>query len=152
MNVDEYLRENGVWFEHHTHRPVYTAQELAAEEHISGRDVAKAVVVKLDDSFVLCVLPAHQKLDMGKLCMAENAHSCRLAEESEMSELFPDVEVGAEPPMGNLYNLPTIVDASLAAEERIMFPAGSHRDAIEMGFRDFARLVQPRVTDMSVHA
>ena len=151
MKTDQYLREQGVAFEHHTHSPVYTAQELAAEEHVPGRDVAKTVIVKADGRYVMCVLPACYKLDLAKVGEALDSQRCRLAEESEMAELFPDSEIGAEPPFGNLYDMPTLVDEHLAAESRILFPAGSHRDAIEMGYDDYARLVGPRVADVSVH-
>ena len=151
MKTEQYLREKGIQFEHHVHRPAYTAQELAAEEHVPGKEVAKPVVVKLDDRYVMCVLPASHKLDMTKLCEVENAHDCRLAEENEMASLFPDVEIGAEPPFGNLYDLPTLVDRNLAEDERILFAAGSHRESIEMGYADFDELVHPRVADISIH-
>lgn len=152
MKTDQYLREQGVAFEHHTHSPVYTAQELAAEEHIPGRQVAKAVIVHAEErGYVMCVLPASQKLDLTKVGYALGVKRCRLAEESEMGELFPDSEIGAEPPFGNLYNMSTLVDSRLAEDSRILFPAGSHRDAIEMSYADYARLASPVVADISVH-
>ena len=152
MNTDNYLREQGVAFSHHTHSPVYTAQELAAEEHITGRDVAKTVIVMADGTYIMCVLPAHLKLDLSKVGSAMHANRCRLAEENEMAELFPDTEIGAEPPFGNLYDMPTLVDTHLAEDTRILFTAGTHRDAIEMGYADYAALVHPHIADVSVHA
>lgn len=151
MKTDQYLREHGVVFEHLTHSPVFTAQELAAEEHTPGKAVAKAVVVKADKQYVMCVLPASFKLDLTKVAAAMGASSCRLVNEEELGQLFPDVEVGAEPPMGNLYNLPTLVDSRLTEDDTILFPAGSHRDAIVMAYSDYARLVDPIVADFSVH-
>lgn len=151
MKTDQYLREQGVTFEHHTHSPAYTAQELAAEEHIPGKDVAKTVIVKADDQYVMCVLPASHKLDLIRVAATVGASSCRLAEESELAKLFPDVEIGSEPPFGNLYNVPVVVDTRLAEDERITFSAGSHRDAIGMRYEDYARLVRPIVADISVH-
>ena len=151
MKVENYLREQGVWFERHVHQPAYTAQELAAEEHTPGANVAKTVIVRADGRHIMCVLPACYKLDLTKLRKALGASDCRLAEESEMADLFPDAEIGSEPPMGNLYDMITLVDTHLADDEQILFAAGSHRDAIEMDFSDYSRLVHPKIADVSVH-
>jgi Ala-tRNA(Pro) deacylase len=151
MDVAEYLTEQGVAFERHEHSPAYTAQEVAAEEHVSGNLVAKAVVVRAGESYAMCALPASYKLDLGKVAAAMGAGEARLADELEMAKLFPDVEVGAEPPFGNLWNLPTLVDEHLAAGEEIVFQAGTHRDAIRMRYADYARLTQPKVADLAVH-
>ena len=151
MKTDQYLREQGVIFEHRTHTPVYTAQELAAEEHVSGRNVAKVVIVQAEQrGYVMCVLPASQKLDLTKAAYALGVRRCRLADETEMGELFPDTEVGAEPPFGNLYDMTTLVDSRLTSDVRILFNADSHRDAIEMNFADYQRLASPHVADISV--
>ena len=151
MKADQYLREQGVTFGKHTHSPVYTAQELAAEEHIPGRNVAKAVIVMADGRYVMCVLPACYKVDLGKVREILQADHCRLAEAEEMAELFPDTEIGAEPPFGNLYDMPTLVERHLAEDEQIAFAAGSHKEAIEMGYADYDRLVGPQVADFSMH-
>lgn len=150
MKIDQYLRQNGVGFEHHTHSEAYTAQELAAEEHVSGHNVAKAVVVNADGRYVLCALPAPRKLDLQKVSELVGARECRLAEEREMAKIFPDVEIGAEPPFGHLYNLPTLVDEHLAEDDWIVFSAGSHRDAISMRYEDYERLEHPQVADLSL--
>ena len=153
MKTDQYLREQGVTFEHRTHTPVYTAQELAAEEHISGRHVAKVVIVQAEQrGYVMCVLPASHKLDLIKVAYALGVNRCRLADEAEMGELFPDAEIGAEPPFGNLYDMATLVDSRLTGDDRILFNAGSHRDAIEMKFTDYEHLAAPHVADISVAA
>jgi Ala-tRNA(Pro) deacylase len=151
MKVQEYLQQEHVAFQVLEHPPAYTAQEVAAEEHVSGNRTAKAVVVKADSDFAVCVLPASFKLDLGKVARAMKVRQVRLADESEMARIFPDVEVGAEPPFGNLYNLPTLVDQNLVHEEDILFSAGTHRHAIRMKYGDFARLAQPRVADLAVH-
>ena len=151
MKVESYLREQGVWFERHVHPPAYTAQELAAEEHTPGRNVAKTVIVRADGQYVMCVLPASYKLDLAKLREALHAEECRLADEGEMADLFPDAEIGSEPPMGNLYEITTLVDTHLAEDEQILFAAGSHRDAIAMDFADYERLVHPQIANVSVH-
>jgi Ala-tRNA(Pro) deacylase len=151
MKTEEFLLDKGVVFKHHQHKPAYTAQELAAEEHVTGRQVAKTVIVKADDRFVLCVLPACYKLDLEKVRVAADAGECRMATENEMASLFPDSEIGAEPPFGNLYGMSTLVDWHLTEGDRIVFAANSHRDAIEMDYADYDRLAQPRVSDLGLH-
>ena len=151
MRIQEYLQQEHVPFQMLEHPPAYTAQEVAAEEHISGDRTAKAVVVHADTNFVLCVLPASYKLDLNKVARALKTRQVRLADESEMAKLFPDTEVGAEPPFGNLYRLTTLVDQHLVGEGEIVFPAGTHRNAIRMKYPDFAKLSQPQVADLAVH-
>lgn len=151
MKLDEYLTSQGVSFQSFEHPPAYTAQEVAAEEHVSGNMLAKAVIVKSDGGYAMCVLPASFKLDMLKAAFALKAKSVRLADEQEMAELFPDVEVGAEPPMGQLYGLPTYVDEHLCEDEQIVFQAGTHRRAIRLSYADYASLTQPTVADLAMH-
>ena len=151
MKIGEYLSEHGVAFRAHDHSPAYTAQEVAAEEHISGYRMAKTVVVRADDGFALCVLPASYKLDLDKVAKALKARKVRLADEGEMAELFPDVEVGAEPPFGSLYNIPTYVDRHMSETHEMVFQAGSHHETIRMKYDDYVSLVKPVEADLSVH-
>ena len=151
MKISSYLKEQGVYFSMHEHPPAYTAQEVAAEEHVSGNILAKTVIVHAGDGYAMLVLPASYKLDMRKAAKALGAKKVRLADETELAKLFPDSEVGAEPPFGNLYQLPTLVDEHLAADEEIVFQAGSHRQAIRMKYADYAALVQPKTADLAVH-
>ncbi len=151
MKIQDYLTKQGVPFTAHEHPAAYTAQEVAAEEHISGNTLAKTVVVKADNDYAICVLPASFKLDMEKVAKAVKARKVRLADETEMAGLFPDVEVGAEPPFGNLYHIPTVVDKHLTEDEEIYFQAGTHRNAIQMKYADYASLAKPKVADLAVH-
>ena len=151
MKIQEYLKSNKVPFEVLEHPPAYTAQEVAAEEHVSGNLMAKTVVVQADKKSVLCVLPASYKLDMKKVAKALKTKKIRLADETELAKLFPDVEVGAEPPFGNLYDMTTVVDSHLAEDEEIVFQAGSHRQAIRVKYADYAKLVAPTVAELAVH-
>ena len=151
MKVEEFLQKQGVAFRTHEHPPAYTAQEVAAEEHVSGNLMAKAVLVKAGEKYLLCALPASYKLDLKKVAKAAKAKSARLADEQEMAKLFPDCEVGAEPPMGNLFDLPTLLDQHLAEDEEIVFQGGTHRLAIRMKYADYAALVKPQVADLAVH-
>ncbi len=149
MEIGQYLSEKGVSFELHDHPPAYTAQEVAKEEHVSGRMFAKAVLVHDQDGYVLCVLPASRTLDMNKVAKVLKTVQARLADEFEMAKVFPDTEVGAEPPFGNLYDIRTYVDEHLAEERDIVFQAGTHRQAIRMTYADYAALAKPVVKDLT---
>jgi Ala-tRNA(Pro) deacylase len=151
MDIGKYLRDQGVEFELHEHAPAYTAQEVAAEEHVSGNILAKSVLVRDEAGYALCVVPASFKLDMKKVARARKSKRVQLADEAELAKVFSDVEVGAEPPFGNLYNLPTLVDEHLAQDEEIIFQAGTHRQAVKMKYSDYAGLAQPTVADLAVH-
>jgi Ala-tRNA(Pro) deacylase len=147
MKLEEYLANQNVKYQTHEHAPAYTAQEVAAEEHVSGHMLAKPVIVRADDRYVLCVLPASMKLDMEKVADVVGADQVFLADETDLAKLFPDAEVGAEAPFGNLYDLPTLVDECLEKED-IVFQSGSHRQAIRMKFEDYRRLAQPQIADI----
>jgi len=131
--------------EHRVHPTAITAQQVAAAERIPGTVVAKTVVVKADNQFVMAVLPASARVDFPVLRETLRAKELRLAKEAEFESLFPDSEVGAMPPFGNLYGLPMYADESLASDRAILFNAGTHRDAIRMGYTDFARLAEPQI-------
>jgi len=149
--LKDYLDRHGVHYEVLTHREAFTAQELAAAMHVPGREMAKVVVVKSGDRYLMAVLPAHHRLDLEKL-RAITGRDVSLATEAEMASLFPDCEVGAMPPFGNLYQLEVYVDRSLSEDESIVFNAGTHHEAMRASYQDFAKLVQPKVVDISVHA
>jgi Ala-tRNA(Pro) deacylase len=142
--LKEYLEENRVPYTHCTHRLAYTAQEVAAAQHVPGREMAKTIVVKADDRFVLVILPAVLKIDMKALREELPFKHVDLASEKEFAALVPDSEIGAMVPFGNLYELSVYVDPSLSADEEIVFNAGTHVDTIKMKYRDFERLVQPK--------
>jgi Ala-tRNA(Pro) deacylase len=138
------LDDNQIPYSVMTHATAYTAQGAAATLQISGKELAKSVVLWTGEEMVLAVLPALNHVRLDKLA-AEAGKSVRLATEQEFSSHFPDCELGAMPPFGSLYNLPVYVDESLAADEAIVFNAGTHRDAIRIRYDDFVRLAKPRV-------
>jgi Ala-tRNA(Pro) deacylase len=144
------LEREGVKFEHLTHPEVYTTQEVAAVEHERGRCVIKVVVVKADGSFVLAGVAAALKVDPEALGKLLGAKEVVIAEEHEFAGLFPDSEVGAMPPFGNLYGLPLWLDKGLIACEEVAFNAGTHADTIKMSFADFERLASPEVGEFAV--
>jgi Ala-tRNA(Pro) deacylase len=148
--VKEYLEEKRIPYTHCTHRLAYTAQEVAAAQHVPGQKMAKTIVVKADDQFVLVILPAVLKIDMKALRGELPFKHVELASEKEFGGLFPDCEVGAMVPFGNLYNLSVYVDRSLSADEEIVFNAGTHVDTIKIRYQDFERLVQPRKINAAI--
>ncbi|MDX1624156.1 MAG: YbaK/EbsC family protein [Gemmatimonadota bacterium] len=147
--VKEFLDEHDVDYEHHQHDAAYTAQEVAAAEHVPGREFAKSVVLTDGDEFYLAVLPAPRKVNLEKIRSAAGNPELRLAEEEEFEDLFPGCETGAMAPFGNLYDVPVFVDQSLRQDERITFNAGTHEDTIRMAYPDFERLAEPVQADFS---
>lgn len=152
MGVIEYLDKMGVKYEVTEHRPTFTAQQMAAEEHEPGMYVAKPVVVEADGKYYMCVLPAPHKIDMDALKSRLGAKKLDLAEETDMAKLFGDCDLGAEPPFGNLYNLPTIMDKMLEADEHILFQSGTHDRAVRISMDDYKKLVKPKILAFSYHA
>jgi len=151
MRVIEFLDEAGVNFKVTEHQPTFTAQHMAAEEHEPGKYVAKPVIVKADDKYVMCVLAAPYKIDLKALKSQLGVKSAELAKEEEIGRLFPDCDLGAEPPFGNLYDLPTIMDRALEKDDHIIFQAGSHEKAIRMSMADYRKLVEPKVLEFTYH-
>ncbi len=150
--METYLREKGVPFQAQHHPRVFTAQEVAAAEHIPGKMLAKVVMVLADDEMNMLTLPAPYQVDLEKARGVLDAEKVRLAEEKEFESSFSDCEVGAMPPFGNLYGLPVYVDESLAEDETIVFRAGTHTDTISLKYEDFERTVDPVVAEFAHHA
>jgi len=150
MKLETFLQQKGVGYEKHTHGTTYTAQGLAHVEHVSGYLVAKPVIVKGKSGFAMCVLPAPKQLDLQRAAEALHESQVRLASESEMAELFPDCELGAEPPVGALFDMKTIMDAQLRDDDFLVMQAGSHRESIQMRRRDWETVCRPDVAPIAV--
>jgi Ala-tRNA(Pro) deacylase len=149
QRLKELLGQNGIHYETIVHLPAYTAQGIAALTHISGKEVAKTVVVKLDGSLVMAVLPASHRIDLRRLQAATAAATVALAGEVEFKDAFPGCETGAMPPFGSLYGLPVLVDESVTHDREIVFNAGSHTELVRLAYEDFARLEGPKVLKFS---
>jgi len=143
--IKDLFEREGIPYKLLAHSEVYTAPELAASIHTPGRKVAKVVMVWADGEYVMAVIPSHRHLNMARFAKVLEARHMLLAKEWEVGKLFPDCEVGAMPPLGNLYGLRVFVDTSLAQEPDIYFPAGSHHEVIEIRYEDYERLVHPKV-------
>lgn len=138
-----FLDEHSVKYVTITHSLAFTALEVAESAHIPARELAKTVIVKIRGEPKMVVVPAAYRVDLDLLREAFNTSDVELATEREFSELFPDCEVGAMPPFGNLYDLPVFVAESLTEDEQIAFNAGSHSEVIRLAYKDFEALVQP---------
>jgi Ala-tRNA(Pro) deacylase len=143
--LEAYLRENKVPYQTQHHPLAYTAQEVAQSEGIPGQMMAKVVMLLADGKLAMLALPAPRQVDLTKAAGALGAIEVGLANERDFERAFPDCEVGAMPPFGNLYDLPVYVDQSLAEDETIVCQAGTHTDTVSVAYADFARLVQPTV-------
>ena len=150
--LQEHLAANGVSFELEQHKVAYTAQDLAAAEHVSGKRVAKVVVAMVDGQMAMLVLPASSQADVERARAELGAKDVRLAREDEFASVFPDCEVGAMPPFGSLYGIAVFVDRSLANAREITFQAGSHHESMRIKYADFERLEQPRVLSIATRA
>jgi Ala-tRNA(Pro) deacylase len=146
--LTELLDREGIRYITIQHSRAYTAQEVAAAAHVSGKEMAKTIVTKLDGKPALVVLPAGEKVNFDQLRAKTGAHDVELATEQEFAALFPGCELGAMPPFGNLYGLDTYVTRSLADDEEIAFNAGTHTELIKMPYRDFERVVHPKAIDV----
>jgi Ala-tRNA(Pro) deacylase len=143
------LEENKVGYETLHHPEAMTAQRIAQAEHVKGRHHAKVVMLKAGEKHLMMVLPADRQIDLERARKIIGM-TVSLDSEKEFKPLFPDCAVGAMPPFGNLYGVPTYVDKSLAGENYIVFEAGTHTDAIKMSYRDYEKIVKPRVEDLAV--
>ena len=132
-----------------SHSPAFTAMEVAESAHVPGRALAKTVMIKLDGRMAMAVLPSTSKVDLNLLRESAGAEEAKLATEAEFKSLFPDCETGAMPPFGNLYGMDVYVSPSLAEDDQIAFNAGSHTEVMKLAYKDFERLVKPRVVRMT---
>ena len=151
MSVKNFLERTSAKYEVTEHHPAFTAQRIAQAEHIHGMNVAKPVVVTADGRYYMCVLPACCRIDMDVLRDLLGADEIELTDEFEMAKLFADCEVGAEPPFGSLYGLPTIMDELLEDNDSIVFQSGSHGEAVRMDLLEYRRIEDPKLLSFSYH-
>ena len=145
----DFLNQSKVRYELLHHPEAFTAQELAAIEHVKGRSHAKVVMVKTDGQLLMAVLPTDHRIDLEKLNVV-TGHPTKLATEAEFKALFPDCAVGAMPPFGQLYGVATYLDKSLADADPFVFEAGTHSDAVRMRYADYERVAKPMVAEFAV--
>ncbi len=145
------LDENHVEYEILHHPTDYRARATAADTHTPPVEFAKAVFLWIDGGYAVAAVPATHFVAPSRMARAIGANEIRLASEFEMADLCPDCAVGAAPPIGSLFGLPTYASPVLARDEKITFNAGTHEDAVRMRWSDFERLVEPRVVPLGRH-
>lgn len=152
QTLRDYLDSHLVKYVVIQHSPAFTMQEVASATHIPGKELAKTVIVEIDGSLAMAVLPASQRADFEQLREAVGAQRVTLAREDVFRSRFPDCEPGAMPPFGNLYDMDVYVADTLAEDEQIAFNAGTHSQLVRMSYQDFERLVQPQILHFAVNA
>ncbi|MDP2339019.1 MAG: YbaK/EbsC family protein [Bacteroidota bacterium] len=144
-----YLDETNVKYLTISHSSAFTSQDIAASAHVSGKEFAKTVMIKIDGEMAMAVLPASYHIDFDSLREIFGTKNVTLASETEFKDRFPDCELGAMPPFGNLYGMAVYVAESLTKNSEIAFNAGSHTELIRLSYMDYERLVKPRVFKFS---
>ena len=147
--LKKFLDDNNIKYISIKHSSAYTSQEIAASAHIPGKEIAKTVIIKIDGKMAMAVIPGSYKADLHLLRDMLEVNNVRLASEYEFVDKFPGCEIGAMPPFGNLYDMEVFVAGSLAEDEEIAFNAGSHTELIKLAYKDFERLVHPKVMEFS---
>jgi Ala-tRNA(Pro) deacylase len=148
--VKEFLDKNKVKYVSIKHSPAFTSLEVAESTHIPGKNFAKTVIVKIDNKLAMAVLPAKYLIDLDLLKEVVKADFVELANENEFENFFPGCEIGAMPPFGNLYNMEVFVADVLTRDEEIAFNAGTHTEVIKMAYKDFEKLVMPKIIQLSL--
>jgi Ala-tRNA(Pro) deacylase len=143
------LDESKVSYEVYNHPLAYTAQEIATAQHISGKELAKVVMLMIDGSLVMGVITGNQKIGLNTAKASLGANEARLATEDEFTSRFPECEIGAMPPFGNLFGLSVLVDPAVEKDEYIYFNAGNHAQSVRLAYRDFKQLVKPRIVRLA---
>lgn len=141
----EFLDNQGVKYVTIRHSKAYTAQEIAEFAHLPGKELAKTVMIKIDGKMAMAVLPATERVDFDLLKAVVSSKNVQLAEEAEFKNMFPECEIGAMPPFGNLYGMEVYAEKSLAEDREIAFNAGSHTELFRLSYQDYERLVKPRL-------
>lgn len=147
QRLKDYLDSHQAHHQVLPHQAAYTAPEIAHALHVPGKELAKVVMVKIGDRFVMTVLPSTWQVDLKRLEEVFGTSHVRLATEDELKALFPDCDIGAMSPFGNLYGLEVYVDWSLTEDEEIVFQGGTSREAVRMRYQEFAALAHPAVEE-----
>jgi len=147
--LKEMLDEAKITYEVYNHALAYTAQEIAAKQHVSGNELAKVVMLEADDQLVMGVVRGNDKISLPIVEDSLGVRHAQLATEDEFISRFPECEIGAMPPFGNLFGVKVYVDPALAKDEYIYFNAGNHVQTVRLKYKDFARLVEPTVARLA---
>lgn len=150
QKLREFLDSRNIKYTVISHSRAFTAREIALTAHVPAKEIAKSVIVKADDRFIMTVVPASDMVDLKTLKKSLGAATAGLAVEEDFKGMFPDCEPGAMPPFGNLFNMEVIVSDDLRENQQIAFNAGTHHELVKMAYKDFEQLVQPRRAKVGV--
>lgn len=150
QKLRDFLDDANIQYESISHQPTETARQTAKAVKMDDKDIAKIVMVRVDGKMTMVVLPASHKIHFNMLERELRARNIELATEDEFKELFPECEVGAMPPFGNLYDLDVIVADALTKDETIAFNAGTHNEVIRMAYKDFESITNPKVASFTL--
>ena len=146
----EFLDSHGVRYFVVSHSAAYTAQEIAAAAHVPGKELAKTVMVNIAGKMAMVILPASRQLDFERLREITDTRDVELAGEKEFAGLFPECEIGAMPPFGNLYGMDVYVSEELESDDEIAFNAGAHSELLRLSYEDYKKLVHPKIARLSL--
>lgn len=151
QKVKDYLDEKNVNYQILQHARTYTAMETAGAQHVPGKQLVKSVIVKADDKFIMCILSSNHLINFDKLKKLIHAQDVYLATEEEVEALFPEFEIGAEPPFGDLFGLDVYIDRAVSENDEIVFNAGTHTDAVKIRYLDLVRLTNSKEGNFGEH-
>lgn len=140
ITLKQYLSDNDIEYDTLTHSYTLSSTKTAQASHIPGSRIAKAVLLKKEDDYLLAVLPAsnHIRFDDIESLLDRNV---RMATEEEIETMFGDCELGAIPPIGKAYGLDVLMDDSLSGNEDVYFEGGDHATLIHVDAGQFGKMM-----------
>lgn len=144
LALKKFLDDQNIKYETVKHLPAYTSQEIAAITHIPGSDLLKPVMLKIDGKLAMMVEPANQRVSLSAVKKQLKAKEVELASELEFEEQFKGCEVGAMPPLGELFDVDVYLSKRLKEDEWVAFNAGNHEELIKMSAKTYFKLAKPK--------
>jgi len=139
--IINFLKKNKIKYEPIEHQTVYTAYDKAATLKVPQKIIGKTLVVKLDKSPALVLISANKNLDKQKLKKVAKAKAFDFLKEAWMKKNLEGVKIGAIPPFGNLWRLPTFIDKALLREQKIILNSGDYNFSIKISPANLKRLM-----------
>ena len=140
--LESYLLQQDASYQLIAHEHSGFSMDTAEKAHIPGDALAKGILVKDEQGYLLVVLPSdyHIELETLRILLRQQAE---LATEAEVGTLFNDCDPGAVPPIGAAYGIKTIWDpnTSLGQSDDIYFEAGDHDHLIHVSGEQFHELM-----------
>jgi Ala-tRNA(Pro) deacylase len=151
MPVNKKLKElfdrAKISYEVHNRPLASTTQKIA--RHGADERMAKVVMLAVDGDLAMSVVVGNQRVHLPTVCASLGAREALLVDEEAFASRFSDCEIGALPPFGNLFGLPVYLDLAVAEHDELYFSAGNHAQTVRIHYRDYERLVRPRVVRLT---